>query len=279
MILNDSYLVTQIGNLVPSGFVQPSDWYSKDSPTQPASLDLTVGQIFLPCTEDQNKHGLPQGETQHVLEPGRTAIVLTREELQMPDDLVAIGFPPSKVSVQGFLMTNPGQVDPGYRGRLRFTVINMGRKKFVLREGDPIVSLIFNKMTEPAHSGWLARHSGHPGGPITWENLNRVSSDFLSVESRAKEIAEKAIKDADLRIKKAGLAMTLLAVLIPLVVNGLLSFWGPGWKDPLQKVQQDVAVLQSEKDVNQVNKEIHDLQDQIKALPQKLPESSAPPKQ
>ncbi|HYY72256.1 MAG TPA: hypothetical protein VE778_01560 [Candidatus Bathyarchaeia archaeon] len=101
-----------------------------------------------------------------------------------------------------------------------------------------------------------------------------MSSDFLNVESRAKEIAEKAIKDADLRIKKAGLAMTLLAVLIPLVVNGLLSFWGPGWKDPLQKVQQDIAVIQSEKDVNQINKQIQDLQDQVKALQQKLPGSS-----
>src|SRR6266478_5025281 len=233
MILNDSEIVTQIGKgLLPSGFdlPAPAKLYAKDSPVQPASLDLTVGLVFEPCREDQNKQDLPVGETRYVLKPGHTAIVLTREELKMPNNLLAIGFPPSKVvSVNGILMTNPGQVDPGYEGRLRFTVINMGRKDFVLTEGDVIVSLILMELKSTSQSDWLTRHSGQKGGPITWENLNRVSSDFVNVEARAREIAQKAIQDAELKVKILGLVLPVIATILTLVASILVSWLQGSW--------------------------------------------------
>jgi len=271
MVLNDADIIKELGKgLVPTVLQLPTDPYAKDSPVQPASLDLSVGTVYSPCTEEQNKPGDPIGTEQYILRPGRTAIVLTREELKMPSNLAAIGFPPSKeMSSQGILMTNPGQVDPGYEGPMRFTVINMGSKDFVLRKGDPIVSLVFLQLTANSAKDWLTRHSGQKSGGIIWDNLNRVSSDFVNVEERAREIANKAITDAELKIKRAGLLMSLLAVVIPLVINGILSFYGPGWKDPLQKVQQDIAVLQSQKDTTEISKQIKELQDQMKVLQQK----------
>lgn len=290
MVLNDAEILKLLAkDLVPTKVKLPADSYAKDSPVQPSSLDLSIGGIYLPCTEEQNKPGDPVGRVDYILEPGRTAIVLTQEEIKMPPGLVAIGFPPSKVSVQGILMTNPGQVDPGYEGPLRFTVINMGSKGFSLRKGDPIVSLIFLKLSADSTKDWLTRHSGQKGGGITWENLNRVSSDFVNVESRASKIADDAVNKADVKFKTADAKIKKLQVWVPvgagiltLVLTGLISFlsslWQPSWKEPLQKAQQDIAVLQSEKDVNQINKEIRDLQDQIKSLQQKLPDRPAPPK-
>ncbi len=283
-VLNDSEIEAQIkSGLMSSGFTAPADPFTKDSPIQPASLDLTVGLVFRPCTEEENKQDLPGGQEEYILEPGRTAIVLTREELKMPADLIAIGFPPSKqASVKGILMTNPGQVDPGYHGKLRFTVINMGRKDFVLRQGDVIVSLILMKLEKPAYKDWITRHSQQKGGPITWENLNRVSSDFLNVEARASKIAEDAVNKADAKIKKLQIWVPVCAGILTLVLTGLISFlsslWQPSWKDPLQKAQQDIAVLQSEKDVTQIKKQIQDLEVQIKALQQKVPAALPPSK-
>ncbi len=263
MILNDSEIVAQIGKgLLPSGFNPPTNWYAKDSPVQPASLDLSVGLVFTPCTEDQNKQ-----------------IVLSREELKMPDNFLAIGFPPSKVSVQGILMTNPGQVDPGYEGQLRFTVINMGSQDFVLREGDVIVSLILMELKKSAQSGWLTRHSGQKGGPITWENLNRVSSDFVNVEDRARKVAKEAVAQADVKIKNLQIWVPAGAAILTLVASILVSWLQGTWKDSLQKVQQDIAVLQSEKNVDQLSKQVQELQAQIKTLQQKPPSNPPPSKQ
>jgi dCTP deaminase len=278
MILNDSDIVAQIGKgLIPSGLTQPVNWYAKDSPVQPASLDLSVGRVFPPCKEDQNKPHPPEGETQYILKPGRTAIVLTREELKMPGDLIAIGFPPSSVSVKGILMTNPGQVDPGYEGRLRFTVINMGRKDFVLREGDIIVSLIVMKMANSAQANWLTRHSGKPGGPVTWKDLNRISSDFLDVDARTSKIAKEEVDKADVKIKRLQTWVPIGGILV-LILNGLFSLVQASWKEPLQKVQQDVAVLKSEKNVDQLSKQVQELQAQIKTLQQKMPANPSPSK-
>lgn len=280
MVLNDGEILAQINKgLVPTGLQAPANWHAKDSPVQPASVDLTVGLVFQPCTEKENKAHPPIGKTEYILEPGRTAIVLTREELKMPDNLLAIGFPPSKsVSAKGIIMTNPGQVDPGYQGRLRFTVINMGRKDFILREGDVIVSLILMELKSAAQSDWLKRHSGQAGGPITWENLNRVSSDFVNVEERAQRIADQTVQRADVKIKTLQTWVPVGVTLLTLIATIAGSLIQASWKESLQKVQQDIAVLQSEKDVNQINQQIQDLQSQIKSLQQKWPANPTPSK-
>src|SRR5439155_1078559 len=115
---------------------------------QPSSLDLTVGAIFRPEVTLGKKGSLSQPLDSWELRPGRTAIVQTKEELHLPDNICAVGFPPAHVSGRGILMTNPGHVDPGYVGRLSFTVINMGRDKFLLSPGLAIVTLLLFQLTE-----------------------------------------------------------------------------------------------------------------------------------
>jgi deoxycytidine triphosphate deaminase len=285
MVLNDTEILQLlVKGLIPTGLKLPADPYEKDSPVQPSSLDLSVGGVYLPCTKDQNKDVPPVGLEQYILEPGRTAIVLTKEEIKMPPGIVALGFPPSKVSVQGILMTNPGQVDPGYEGPLRFTVINMGSKDFVLDKGKPIVSLVFIRLTSDCTRDWLTRHSGEKGGPITWGNLNQVSSDFVNVEARASKIAMEAVNQAnvrmqaaDLRIKKLQIWVPVLAGILTLVLSYVSSLLQSSWKEPLQKVQQDVAVLQSQKSFDQLSNRIKNLEDELKALKEAKQNGFHPP--
>ena len=55
MVLNDAEILKLLGKgLVSSDVTLPADPYAKDSPVQPSSLDLSIGEIFLPCTEEQN---------------------------------------------------------------------------------------------------------------------------------------------------------------------------------------------------------------------------------
>src|SRR5438094_9876722 len=134
------------------------DWLASNSAVQPSSIDLHVGQIFLPET----KEGDPGHENtpldSYVLEAGHTAVVITRESFSLPNDIAGIGFPPDSVSSQGILMTNPGHIDPGYKGTLRFTLINMGRKRFSLRAGDSIVTVLLFESDSAAHKGYGDRH-------------------------------------------------------------------------------------------------------------------------
>ena len=102
-------------------------------------------------------------EKEFVLHSGRTAVVTTMEEFALPNDIAAFGFPPSRVSFQGILMTNPGHVDPGYKGPLHFTVINMGSKDYVFRRRDPIVTILLFRLDHASGADWTSRGNAAGG--------------------------------------------------------------------------------------------------------------------
>src|ERR1044071_7570853 len=119
-LLTDAELKQRIesSNRIIFGVPEPKDWFSKDSPIQPSSVDLHIGEIFLPETKKDDPGYETTPLSEHSLEPGHTAVVTTQEEFVLPGNVAGIGFPPSHISFKGILMTNPGHIDAGYRGRL-----------------------------------------------------------------------------------------------------------------------------------------------------------------
>jgi len=176
--------------LVTNVAINPPD-YTKDSWVQSASLDLHVGNIYVPETDPEEFGGTKNPKPNCVLEPGHTAVVETKESLELPSDVAAIGFPPSRVSARGLLTTNPGHVDPGYKGHLSLTIINMGRTAYELRGGDIILTLLLLKMSAASHAPYGARLGGQPTGPaVSEDRMSRLSRDFLQVEARAEKVAK-----------------------------------------------------------------------------------------
>ena len=172
----------------------PSDFGRWDSKIQPASLDLTIGRILLPPEDpSSDKPLIPYWRL--VLEEGKTAVVETLEDLHVPSNLAGIGFPPSSVSLEGLLMTNPGHIDPGYRGKLKFTVINMGRQPYALISGEPICTVLFFRVVPPAVPYDRINRTGQtPPRPPDNDpdrnlrhTLRQLSPDFLGVSKRVKQ--------------------------------------------------------------------------------------------
>ncbi len=186
-LLVDSELKDLYSGVI-TGVPAPQSWTDAKSSVQPASIDLQIGTISVP-NEDPSQSPIKINKGRHSLPPGQTAVVTTLERLKMSPNLAAIGFPPSHVSVQGILMTNPGHVDPGYDGPMHLTVINMGRDSFELRIGDPIVTVLFFKLDADVTAGYSTRNPD----PLPDPDVNKLSRDFVSVEKRAKKIARNAI--------------------------------------------------------------------------------------
>jgi len=104
--------------------LNPLYWYRTESPIQASSIDLHIGEIFLPGKKGDEPGAESNPLTGHILSSGETAVVITQEKFTLPKDIAGIGFPPStRMSFKGILMTNPGHIDPGYNGHLRFTLI------------------------------------------------------------------------------------------------------------------------------------------------------------
>lgn len=186
---------------------------------QPSSLDLTMGLIYLPETGESESGGVKKPLTYYRFPPGSTAIIETRETVRMPATVAGFGFPPTEVSTAGILMTNPGHVDPGYKGTLKFTVINMSRQEFDLKEGKRIVTLLLSNIAQP-DKDWGELHPDlkQPLSGVDESQTGRLFKDFLDVQRRAETVAEKQA----LQIK----GLKGWAAILGVLVTGLTAYCG-----------------------------------------------------
>ena len=224
----------------PNGVIDPIDFtredYAAEHQIQPSSVDLTIGEIHVPPgAEIENDDPLPYVR-QHSLEPGQTAFVVTFQTCRFADDIGAIGFPPASLSAKGIITTNPGHVDPGYEGKLSFTVINMGRKTLELRHGDAIVSLLLFRLDQPATRGYGGRKPG-PHGGASKEILGRLSPEFLDVSAKAAAAAE----GAERKTRTIGYAVPI--VIAVLTLGGVYVQTTRANDDEIKKLEGQIQTL------------------------------------
>ncbi len=247
---------------VVGGMQLTGDPFHKDSPIQSASIDLSIGGIWVPEVEPGNPGAFDKPRDAHPLSTGHTAIVDTREKLSLPLNIAAIGFPPSHVSAKGILMTNPGHIDPGYTGHLTFTVINMGREPYTLRSGDVVVTILLFKLANPAKAGWSQRRNGAEGLGVTEDVLSALSADFVDVERRAEKVAEKE-----------GRKTVVWGVLAPVVV-GLLALLGV-FLGTIASTNQRVSDLSEKLSVTQERLNRLELERRVKQLEQQTSQTTS----
>jgi len=222
--------------------VDPTNIANATSQIQAASLDLTIGAIYLPGS-GQSGHGSSQWPlVDYCLGTGETAVIKTKEVLCLPPDLAGIAFPPANLSLKGLLTTNPGHIDPGYSGPLHLTVINMSREAFALRAGDRIMRVLFARLSGESQTPYNIRYQGSTRSVITRELLERLSRDFVNVTERATSISNEAVKRAQLWATVIPVIVALITVIGALVANRLDNGKLGGFNDRLSKVESTLDV-------------------------------------
>jgi|ERR1017187_1049417 deoxycytidine triphosphate deaminase len=233
VMLSDEKLVELITAGSVTGVKPTPDWYTAESPVQASSLDLHVGDIYLPGKNADEAGGENHPLKEYNLKTGETVLIKTQETLSLPKQVGGIAFPPSRFAVKALLVTNAGHVDPEYRGPLRFTVINMGHELQKLSEGERVGTLILFRTETPPKAGWYSRTQKEGKAPTT-ADLNYLSKDFAEVVKRAEEIARQKVQEAELEVKVIEQRwnhrfgwVTALVTLIGAVVFGVFSFYSP----------------------------------------------------
>lgn len=114
---------------------------------QPACLDLTLDDFVL--TTQGRKKDISDGQG-FTLRRGASVGVSTREWIELPMNFVGrLGTKPS-LAQAGVMTSQAFQIEPGFRGSLRFWLFNAGGGDLVLRGGDPIVSVELVSLGRPA---------------------------------------------------------------------------------------------------------------------------------
>lgn len=201
--------------LVSATTAEIGKWNSK---IQPASLDLTIGRILLPIEDKDDKVREAPSVS---LGQGETVVVETHEYLSMPRTVAAIGFPPAAVSRNGLLMTNPGHIDPGFQGRLKFTVINLGRQPIELASGHPICTLLVFAIPTPDYAYDQLDTTEKPTSPSDAGLLGRLSRDLLNFGDRITETAASEVRKAQISIP---IITGIVAILITVFGNMAASY-------------------------------------------------------
>lgn len=109
---------------------------------QEASLELRLGQeVFI--TKDRVPKLLAP-EDQYVSIPsGEFALLTTEEKLSIPGDLTAFISIKLRYKILGLVNISGFHVDPLFKGRIVFSVYNVGPVDIVLRYNDPIFLIFF----------------------------------------------------------------------------------------------------------------------------------------
>lgn len=109
-------------------------------------FDLNLGeQAFI---TGRNKPIVLEKGGYLTVRPGEFALLLTDEYIKMPRDLMAfinIRFTYKKM---GLLNISGFHVDPGYNGKLIFSVYNAGPNDIIMQQGKPIFMIFFQRLTE-----------------------------------------------------------------------------------------------------------------------------------
>lgn len=180
----------------------------------PASYELSLGDQYY-ATSNELPSELGSGLTPKYarIEPGEFAVLTTRECIYVPTDLV--GFISIKYGYkeQGLVNVSGFHVDPGFFGKLLFTVYNAGPGDVVLQAGNPIFLIMFAKLKDRAEKGYEGIHQGQ----------HDIPSDVVS-KLRGTSVSPRNL---DERLKKLELLTYVLsATVLPILVTLLLSVFG-----------------------------------------------------
>jgi dCTP deaminase len=181
---------------------------------QPASYDLSVGDLAVSSTQkrvvDLSK------ERMLTVDPGDYAVLQTLENLEFDRSHAGRFGLRSKYARKGVVASVGPQVDPGFRGKLVLSVMNLSGRRVTFYHCEPFLTLEVHELAQPAEESYEGDYQGCEGimdmdidaildaeSPPFSELTNRVGALGADVEALTKSIGkvEQAIQQYSARMQ------------------------------------------------------------------------------
>ena len=157
-----------------------------------SAYTLTVGEeayitpdhkVSNPSTHTAVK--LEEGD--HIAIPaGQFGFLLTKESVSMPNDAMAFISMKSKLKFRGLINVSGFHVDPGYTGKLIFSVFNAGPKPLHIKSGDDLFLIWFANLDKPSDE----IKENKPLTSISSDLINGISGEIQSAHSLSERMTE-----------------------------------------------------------------------------------------
>ena len=186
-----------------------------DSAIDDAAYNLRLGdEVFL--STDGSPRLLSDNDPFVVIKPGDFALLKTYETIKLPPDKIGFITLRNTLKMHGLMNVSGFHVDPGFRGRLMFSVVNVGPNDITVRYQEQLFMLFIAELETATTIEVKHRHEGQDKFSL---------EDMIAIRGRSATLVhiEKRIGELESSVKVYGaLVAGVLIALFALVVR-LLS--------------------------------------------------------
>lgn len=156
--------------------------------------DVAIGGIFVPYDRAEWKESGLKGTsttpmTEYELPAQGTALIISREKLNVPKDIFGEALPKSKLCEDGLLVLNTGLIDPGFNNYLIATVLNFSQNSISLKQGDRFLRLVFTTVPFNVETAEKLRNFDNRS-----ELVKKYPFYFLNLHETARRISDETVR-------------------------------------------------------------------------------------
>src|SRR6266404_2128296 len=118
----------RLRSVLPNNVVVPYD----PTRVKDASYELSLGNEYFTTDLPDGIKVIIEPGNQVVIKPGQFALLITKETVTIPDNVLAFISIKASIKFRGLVNVSGFHVDPGFTGKLKFAVYNAGSKDIVL---------------------------------------------------------------------------------------------------------------------------------------------------
>lgn len=205
------------------------------------AYNLRMGNVLFKTAEITGQH---QGKLRlkdkesFVIPAGQFAFLLTKEEVNIPRNVMAFISMRTRIKYQGLINVSGFHVDPGYKGKLIYAVYNASPSPVQLSEDDPAFKIWFCSLDRTSGDKYVYTKAGVYD--IDNDIVRGMSREINSLQAMTEKIrnleAKVELKFAEQKPTIDGLKMAwdtitrgvVIALLVTLVTFLIPIVWGVG---------------------------------------------------
>lgn len=162
-----------------------------ESRVEQACYALSLGvEVYRTDNKDRKIENLTETNRTVEINPGQFALLMTKEFVNVPQHMLAFISIKAKNKLKGLINVSGFHVDPGFKGRLLFSVYNAGPSTITLQTGDPYFLIWFTELDKAiALTDQYNKKENHHQGQST------IKLDYIDALKRGELASPHALLD------------------------------------------------------------------------------------
>jgi len=182
-----------------------------------AKYIMAIGeQVYVSSSEARHTVTPLKEDERFTIGPGQFAYILTHETVRLRDDMIGFISINATTKIFGLVNISGFHIDPGYVGKIMFSVFNAGPSVIHLKRGDRLFPMWIANLDRPA----TPFPAGKGFNEIPGKLLTSISGNFTTAFELKKDV--ESLKSDVSALKSNKWQMLIFIALLALFLSGFL---------------------------------------------------------